>query len=399
MTEDGICIEQVKVKDLVAFAEGVIAAARPGQFVPISMQRAVAHSRNPYASKEDVALLVALDEDDEVVGYFGILPLLLRRGEEYFKVHWFTTWNVSAKVRGRGVGSRLMEAALALGHDFLIVGSVHARRVCQKYGFWEREPLPYYWLEASGLGRLNPLVWLRRAYRKLLHLLGSQKLVAIETERSRALAQRLAPITRRWFYRWLLRATQPALAGIRVQEGTRLEKEPPRPVDQPQVELQRGLEVINWMLADPWVVACGESPTEAMDYYFSDARPSFSNIALQVYDQEDKYLGFVVFSLSETGTHTMLKLLDYRFTNPSQRRYALALAVQYASQAQADWIELPLEVGQHLAGSPGGRLLARLLLQPKERIYQAMPRAEDSPLAELWQQIELKLVDGDMAFS
>ncbi len=126
------------------------------------------HTRNnPYAAKDDVVLLVAIDSDDEIVGYFGILPLLLREGKNYHKVHWFTTWNVSSKVRGRGVGGNLMADALTLGHDFLIVGSVHARRVCRKYGFLERDPLIYYWLDPSGMAQLNPIVWARRGIRKL----------------------------------------------------------------------------------------------------------------------------------------------------------------------------------------------------------------------------------------
>ena len=127
MPESDIRIEHIKVKDLIPFAERVISASAEGQFIPISMQRAEAHAHNPYAAKEDVALLVAIDSDEEVVGYFGILPLLLREGQNYHKVHWFTTWNVSTKVRGRGVGGNLMAEALTLGHDFLIVGSVHAR--------------------------------------------------------------------------------------------------------------------------------------------------------------------------------------------------------------------------------------------------------------------------------
>jgi len=81
MTGSDIRIEHIKIKDLVTFAEGVIAASSEGQFVPISMQRAVAHAHNPYASKDDVALLVAINSHEEVVGYFGILPLILREGK------------------------------------------------------------------------------------------------------------------------------------------------------------------------------------------------------------------------------------------------------------------------------------------------------------------------------
>ena len=98
MPADDIRIEHIRVKNLLGFAERVIASASPGQFIPISLQRARAHAHNPYADPEDVALLAAIDAEDEVVGYFGILPLILRHGDQLHKVHWFTTWNVSAKI-------------------------------------------------------------------------------------------------------------------------------------------------------------------------------------------------------------------------------------------------------------------------------------------------------------
>ena len=81
MTKSEIRIEHIKVSELVPFAERVIGASREGQFVPISMQRALAHANNPFAAKDDIALLVAIDSSEEVVGYFGILPLLLREGK------------------------------------------------------------------------------------------------------------------------------------------------------------------------------------------------------------------------------------------------------------------------------------------------------------------------------
>jgi len=75
MTATDIHYEHVKVSELIDFAERAIRAAQPGQFVPITRQRALAHAHNPYAGPEDIALLAAIDGDDEVVGYFGILPM------------------------------------------------------------------------------------------------------------------------------------------------------------------------------------------------------------------------------------------------------------------------------------------------------------------------------------
>lgn len=302
MTSDEIRIEHINVKELPEFAERVLSEAEKGQFIPITMQRAVAHAHNPYASKDDIGLLVAVDSQEEIVGYFGVLPLLLRNGEGYHKVHWFTTWSVSPQVRGQGVGSQLMAAALDLKQDYLIVGSVHARRVCRKFGFWERSPLIYYWLDATGMSRLNPLVWLRRAYRKLLHVLRVDKKVRIHTPWTERVDGWVGPTFKRFFYTRLLEAQTPLLAGIRFREVDQLPSEQLTRQARPKVQLHRGVEIVNWMLKYPWVVTSGKSITEDMDYYFSDARPLFRFIALEVYSQEDQYKGFVVFSVSQKGS-------------------------------------------------------------------------------------------------
>jgi hypothetical protein len=394
MSESEIRIDHIKVKDLVPFAERVIGSAAEGQFVPISMQRAVAHAKNPYAAKEDVALLAAIDSDEEVVGYFGILPLLLRHGSDYHKVHWFTTWNVSSKVRGRGIGGRLMAEALTLGQDFLIVGSVHARRVCQQYGFWEREPLIYYWLDPSGMSQLNPLVWLRRGYRKFLRILKIKKQVEINSPLTESLANRLTPLTRGWFSSRLEKLESELSEGFRFQEVDQIHAEPPKPPHRPETELYRGIDAVNWMLTYPWVVESGQSVTEKMDYYFSDARPMYRLIAIEVYNPEDKYLGFVVYSISQKGEKVSLKTCDFRFAQPSYERIGLALALRYGREYSATTIELPAEIAAYLPSN-----LKKALLQYKERIYQCMPKSDDSPLAQLWPEISLHLYDGDMAFS
>jgi GNAT superfamily N-acetyltransferase len=394
MIETDIRIEQIKVRELVPFAERVISASRDGQFVPITMQRALAHANNPYSAKDDVALLVAIDSDEEVVGYFGILPLLLREGQNYHKVHWFTTWNVSKKVRGRGIGGALMAEALSLKHDFLIVGSVHARRVCREYGFWERDPLIYYWLDSSGMTQLNPIIWMRRGFRKLLRLFRIKKAIEISSPSAKALAKAVAPITRKIFTPRLARIEADISAGFRFQEVNTIHKDPKIPPHRPDIELHRNIDAVNWMLTYPWVVETGLSVTESMDYYFSDTRSMYQQIAVEVYDLSDHYLGFAVFSVSQQGEKTVLKTRDFRFEQPSYERAVLALALRYSRENNAETIELPEEIARYIPAK-----LRKVLLQPKERIYQCMPKSDDSPLALLWQEIRFHLWDGDMAFS
>ena len=149
------------------------------------------------------------------------------------------------------------------------------------------------------------------------------------------------------------------------------------------------------MLAYPWVVETGQSLTEQMNYYFSDSRPLYRLIAAEVYTGADEYKGFAVFSVSRKGSGVVLKTLDFRFSNPSDNRCVLALAVKFGRRYQADTIELPGEIAEYLRGSLPGKLL----LHKKERIYQCMPKSANSPLAQSWPELTLHLYDGDMAFS
>ena len=396
MVVNDIRIAHIKVGELPDFADRIIRTAKPGQFIPISMQRAIAHANNPYADAGDIGLLAAIDEDDEVVGYFGILPMLLRVGEQVFKTHWFTTWSVSTKVRGRGVGSSLMVEALTLSKDYLIVGSVHARRVCKKFGFSEREPLHYYWVDMSGMGNLNPLTWLLRLVRKIIYMLRIDKEVSISNPVTRWVDRTFSWITKTVFYRVLSSKLAGTFKDFNWREVSRIRPDLLSQADRPTVELHRGVEAVNWMLSYPWIVETGNSRTEDMDYYFSDARPLFRLIAVEVTDPGDGgYQGFVVFSVSKKESNVAVKTLDFKFSDPSQYRYILALAVHYGKMYKADTIEIPDEVALPLKTG----ILGKLLLQAKMRVYQCHPKSDDSPLAGAWHEIRRHLYDGDMAFS
>ena len=393
MKENNIRIEHIPVSELETFAEQAISEAGPGGYVPISMQRAIAHAHNPYAQPDDVALLAAIDGDNEVVGYFGILPILLKVGEQTSKAYWFTTWSVSSKVRGQGVGSALMKEALTLDLDFLIVGSVHARRVCQRYGFWERDPLTYYWIDMSGMGKLNPLTWILRFVRKTTHIFKSNRSIKVSNSASRWLDKMLSPLTKRFFYPLFTRVMENYLQEIKVLEVDQIRDDLVTPLNQPQYELHRGVDAINWMLKYPWIVEQGESQTEGMDYYFSDSRPLYRLIALEVSTQAGVELGFVVFSVSQKSSGTLLKMLDFDLGDKAH--YALALAAKVARKYEVDTIEVPMEVVKEFSGT----VLGKLLLLKKTRIYQCHPRSGVSPLAKCWHELQLHLYDGDMAFS
>jgi GNAT superfamily N-acetyltransferase len=393
MPDDEIHIAHIAVKELEAFATQVIEQAKEGQFIPITLQRARAHAHNPAACPDDIALLVAY-QGQELVGFFGILPILLQNGEKVDKVHWFSTWRVLPQLRGKSVGSLLMKEALSLGLDVMIVGSGPARKVCRRFGFWERSPLVYYRLDLTGMGKLNPAAWLMRLLRRLLRPFKVR--LPVENGLTRFTARLLSGLTRPFFTAWLLRASAGGLEGIKVVETNSVRAETPaQKAGLPRVHLRRGPEMVNWMLAYPWVVEPGQSPTENMDFYFSDVRPTFRSFAVEIIDSQGEYHGYVVFQVSRLHDQVEAKILDVSLAEPADRRCLLGLAARYAARYHASQVDLPAEAVAGLRKST----LGRLLLQRRERIYQCLPKEPGSALSLAWPEIHFSYSDGDMPFS
>lgn len=407
-----IRVEKIKVKDLVAFAQSVIQGAEAGQFIPITLQRAAAHAQNPLADPEDIALLVAYLGDHtetvetsaspgEIVGFFGIMPVLLKVNGHFEKVYWFSTWRVAPELRGKSVGSLLMREALSLKKDFLIVGSGPARKVCRRFGFWEHAPLIYYQLDLSGMPRLNPGIWISRLFRRLLRPFKIR--ISIPNRFSISM-ERIVSILTRPLFTWLVRQhlakhqnLANTLSDLKSEnvERVRNETEDQLALMSP-IQLFRGADVVNWMLEYPWVVEPGESPTEQMDFYFSDVRPEFKIYALELTDRTDgSYKGYIVFQASQSLDQRIIKTLDAVFCEPGDERNILPLAFRYAREFSAHQVDLPAEAVNEFQNT----WLGKILLNRRERIYQCKPASEDSPLARSWEEIRFLYTDGDMPFS
>ena len=390
MSEE-IHYKYVKVKDLPALAEENIRGAEAGKFIPITRQRAAAMAANPYADPDDVGMTVAY-KGDELVGYFGIMPILLKYGDQTSKVHFFSTWNVSPTVRGMGVGSQLMTESLKLGLDFMIVGSIYARRVSEKHNFIKMHTLKINTIDFKSIWRFNPVTLFMRALRKTANLLGRKLDIEKTTRRVEGWFHKVyGRLFKRNNYPLLTGSFRKQLEGIEIKKVARVRDEIPAGVPPKEVHLHRGPQIVNWMLEKPWVVLPGQSDTVNLNFYFSDVRPIFENIVYEIHKQ-DKYLGYVVYQFSQIGKAKVLKILDVLMPNSN---LVLPLALKLGQEKEADEIIMNTTFAQDMKRN----LLGRLLLVGRERIYQISPRTEDSPLAKHWQEIELDYCDGDMAFS
>lgn len=400
MPLDSVRIERVKLKDLPALAASAVDGATEGTFIPITKHRAKAHTYNPNADPDDVALLLA-KEGDRIVGYFGLMPVMLRYEGKLHKVHWLTTWSVAKEYLGKGLGSRLMEAALALDVDLAIVGSKPARRVSAKYGFHEAKPLDYVQIDFGLAGRYNPISLLLRGLRKALALLRIKlSIEKLDGAVARGFDFVFAPFLRPLLYALLLGRLPRDARSPRTEQVIAVND---APTSHSQVGFFRGAEVVNWMLAHPWVLPAGQSDSECLDYEFTDARPGFEITGWSISSlpggrKADEAipnpLGYVCFQFSIIRARRTLKVLDYHFASGAPTGLLAGLALEQGRRVAADIIEGPAE----LAASMGG-WLAKLIVHHRQRTLQVHPRAADSPLGRAWPHIAQTYCDGDMAFT
>ncbi len=423
MPVDAVRIERVKLKDLVALADSAVDAAKPGDFIPITKHRAAAMARNPNADPDDVALLLA-KEGDRNVGFFGVMPVMLQHDGKLHKVHWLTTWGVAPEYLGKGLGSRLMEEALALDVDLAIVGSKPARRVSAKYGFVEAKPLEYVEINFGIARQYNPISLVIRLVQRLFRKLGVAidlsffdraagaffqsllwpliKVLAVPAFNefidyadlgvdkvnrvTEVFDENVEEYLRKFFFH---NPTQELIEGIRKGEEAR----------RNETRFYRDSKVVNWMLGNPWVVERKNSQSKDLNYGFTDWRPSFKQIALRVsvvtlwtpeYVVEAEQ-GYATFQLSKIRGRRTLKALDYRvFDNfPTQ----FSLAVGLCRQLNAEVIEGPVELANHLPA------WTKWLVRRKQRTLQLHPRAANSPLAAALPALRQTYVDGDTAFT
>jgi hypothetical protein len=273
-----------------------------------------------------------------------------------------------------------MKEALSMGKDYLIVGSSSARKVCQRFGFLEREPLEYCYLDVSGMERLNPATWVFRLLRKVLKPLKVK--VNIDNRITRGFSQLLSPLTLRLFLIWLDLAHRDILKDVNVEEVNQVQPETPEQLAAlGPVVLVRGAEIVNWMLKYPWVLETGHSGTEKMDYFFTDVRDHYRNIAIELSAGSHRdYRGYAVLSVSTYRKRMALKVQDTSFKDPTDERYVLPLAIRYAREVNAEVID----ISKRQAETIQSRFLSRVLLHRKKRIYQCYPASADSPLALAW---------------
>lgn len=123
---------EIKVGELVDFVHS--AFYKNANIVPITPQRAISQANNPYAQPKDVALVLALNNKEEIIGFIGILPGKTTLTEDRF--FWNSCWWIDPE-KGKIAAMPLFYSMLKLTKSNLIFFDLtpHTASIVAKMGF------------------------------------------------------------------------------------------------------------------------------------------------------------------------------------------------------------------------------------------------------------------------
>jgi hypothetical protein len=393
-SSERIRIEKYLTKDLVRAVE-TLNQPQEGRtpMVVLPPHAAVASANNPAADERDVGLLVAF-KGNQPIGYVGLMPGHLCSGNQRFKVHWLTAWYVPDEHRQSAAGAMLMMTAIGLRYHLLASAaemSEQARHVYKQLGFAALGPLPYARLDCD---RPNPLQLPVRAAKKLAD---ARNVRVPGIGRAGMIATQLYASRRRAHWKKLRSGMAEPRDAVTIEEVTSFSDEmlsslPP----SPRPNFCRDAAVLNWMLNHKWILSDAAGDYRIKGYYFGGSVSEFRYVPLVLrHKGSNRIAGLCILSVSRDRTRTTLKMLDCHVADETVKPLVLAIALEYAEKLGASVLNIPADWMPLISNQA---LLAEIA-SVGSIYYFAKAASQPLDVGALLKQAELRLADGDMAFS
>jgi GNAT superfamily N-acetyltransferase len=385
MAEDRIAIERIRLKDLLAFIDSRGRQGEPGPLIPISRIRAEAFIRIPYASPNEVVLLVGYLKN-RCIGYHGLFPgLLLREDGRTARIYWMSTVYVADAFRGRGIAKTFVDSIISLGEDLVAAGVTPvAEKMLKSCGFQNIGEVPYFQLRLERL--LLP---------DFSDRIESFPEPVIEEANG---TERYGELKRQCYRMWIdgMPRLPETVSCRRVSKITDSERKD----FSGSPCFYRSIDVVNWMLRYPWVCSrdtLGRKDSDgAAHYYFTEQREIFKYFAFEFYGKGAKNpSGYLVLSVSGTGRATTIKILDHATGSAAAGLQAILITLTVARDYLADRVDIPAG----LIDAFPHRNSAGFLMKARTRPYYAHPADADSPLAKSIGRLRFQYFDGDTPFT
>ena len=256
----------ITIKELAEFA-GSINLTDPA--IPVSPIRALSQSKNPVASPDDPALVVAYNEANELLAYYGCLPEKLSSAPD-LKVCWSSCWWGHPE-KGKGATMKVFYQALKLWKGNMLFDALPPRSeaILQKMGFFSFRKI-------DGMR-----CFLRFKFKKIL----TSRYPALDSM-SLLFAAADSVLNLLYSFRRIGWGTLPNNVEIKTLE--KLDTETATLIQQHnQTELVgRSAESLNWIIENPWLeeTADGKGPLKS-SYYFSTYAKRFENHLIKVREE------------------------------------------------------------------------------------------------------------------
>jgi hypothetical protein len=288
------------------------------EFIPISKARAISQSFNPDADAEDIALIVASDENHEVVGYIGMLPGYYYEGKATNKLYWNSGWWIHP-VKGKKVSMLLFYSMMEICKDKLVLADLTplTYQILKKTGLFEfSQPKP----GVCGYLRLPVKKVLQRQfniYNKLNVLI-----IIIDV-----IANLFVEV---YQFFWRLKIILPE--DTTINEVRSVDNETSEFINLVTHEKGtfRKQNELNWILQYPWLKESTiKNDPEAKKYYFSTVVQEFEYHCLKIY--KNKSLVAFVFLTSRDGSYKV----PYVFYNDIEPKILYKIILKYITEKKA----------------------------------------------------------------
>ncbi len=283
--------------------------------LPITKHRAISYSHNPRADMDDLVLLVAY-QDNQVIGYLGVLPDKIFVNNTEYKFGWLTSWWVDPRCATTGVGAILLFKALNAYHQYLGVsgGSKQARKALdasQKF------------IALKTLKGLD-IRFRFNVTRAILRKLPTMKIFRVLFKLFDFMMDEIVNL-RSFFWerrdKIHLRLTFEYISSIDEETGDFIQRH------HQQDLTRKGKAELSWMMNYPWMLSAPLKDSASRRYYFSSRSDRFLFLGVKVFEQNSGMVGFFILKVRDDQMSVVYSYFD------SQHASSITTAVVYHTLA------------------------------------------------------------------
>ena len=267
-------------------------------YLPISRHRAESHLHNPRLDADDILLILAYENDD-MLGYLGILPDHIYPSGQQLQYGCLSCLWITPAGRGKGLGSILLKKGVEAWGGLAMLSDYVPRtaKIYQRAGVFNPP------IQKTGI----------RLYIRMdmAYILPPKKKIFLKMKPLLKLGDRLSNL----FLDIRFVATPKLNPNISIEYIDQIDDECVNfisPFLKHQL-IRRGREELNWMLDYPWVLSGRNPDQESRRYYFSSVDASFRYHCVKVRQKEGPMIGFLMFM--ERNKHLKLPYAYFQNEN------------------------------------------------------------------------------------